>query len=498
VNDSIFKPSLPSRSAAALTFFAVAVGTAQPAPQQQPGAVVYEGARLILGDANAPIENGTMVVQNGRIQAVGRKGAVKVPAGAVSVDLSGRTIMPAMNNVHIHIGYEGYVSWSVNNHTPENVLDHLEREAFFGVGTAMTMGDQPLAFALQFQRDQLAGRFPPAARFFFAAGMAPPGGGPDALLIQGTTPLHAVFEVSTPEEAVAAVRKIAAANVKQLKFWVDNRDNNRGSRKKMPPEVYTALIAEAHKHGMVVHAHATNLQDQKGVVKAGVDVLVHTVVTEKLDEEFLAILREKKPYWVPVMGLADRAELCDGSNPFIEQVLPDSVISDIRAGKTWLPSAPCPAPPTPQATQREKNLKYNFRRYLASGARIVLGTDAGVSAKYSYGFAEHHEISMYVNLGMQPAEALVAATSRPAAVLQINDTGTLAKGKRADFLVLEANPLDSIRNTRAIDSVYLNGLKLNREALQAKFKQAVVDRDAYQAKFRRDYVPHPPSSRNIP
>ena len=148
--------------------------------------------------------------------------------------------MPAMNNVHIHIGYEGYTSWSVENHTPENVLDHLEREAFYGVGAAMTMGDQPADFAIKFQQDQLAGKFPPAARFFFAAGMAPPGGGPDSLLITGTTPLHAIYEVSTADEARAAVRKIAALKIKQVKFWVDNRDNTRGGMKKMPPEVYTA------------------------------------------------------------------------------------------------------------------------------------------------------------------------------------------------------------------------------------------------------------------
>ena len=172
----------------------------------------------------------------------------------------------------------------------------------------------------------------------------PPGGGPDALLIQATTPLHAVFEVSTADQAIAAIRKIAALKIRQVKFWVDNRDNTRGSMKKMPPEVYTPLIQEAHKHGMIVHVHATNLQDQKGVVKAGVDVLVHTVVAEKIDDEFAAILREKRPYWAPVMGLGDRSELCDGKNPFIEQALPDSVIADIRAGKTWLPSSPCAMP----------------------------------------------------------------------------------------------------------------------------------------------------------
>ena len=461
---------------------------------QTPGAVVYEGARLILGDASPPIESGAFVVQNGRIVSIGRKGDLKLPPGAARVDLTGKTVIPTMNNAHLHLGYEGFVSWGVENHTPENVLDHLEREAYFGVGTAMTMGDQPLDFAIRFSQSQAHARFPSAARFFFAAGLAPPGGGPDALLIQGTTPLHAVFEVSTPDEAVAAIRKIAARGVKQVKFWVDNRDNNRGGRKKMPPEVYGALIAEAHKHGMLVHAHATNFDDQKGVVKAGVDVLVHTVAAEKIDDEMLAILKEKRPYWVPVMGLADRAELCDTSDAFLTDVLPDSVIADIRAGKTWLPSPACAAPPTAQAAQREENWKYNFPKYVAAGARIVLGTDAGVSQKYAYGSAEYHEIGMYVKLGVAPADALIAATSRPTEVLRIHDTGMLAAGKRADFVVLNANPLEDIRNTRAIDSVYLGGQKLDRDALRAKFKQAVVDRDAMQAKSKRDYIPHPPAS----
>ena len=244
---------------------------------------------------------------------------------------------------------------------------------------------------------------------------------------------------------------IAARKIRELKFWVDNRDNTRGSMKKMPPEVYTPLIKEAHTHGMIVHAHATNLQDQKGMVKAGVDVLIHTLVAEK--------------------------------------------VADIRAGKTWLPSGPCSAPASGQFTQREENLKYNFPRYIAAGARIVLGADAGVSAKYSSGFAEHHELGMYVRLGLTPAEAIVASTSRPTEVLRSKDTGTLAKGKRADFIVLNANPLENIRNTREIDSVYLYGAKLDREALQTKFKQAVVDRDAAQAKAKRDYVPHPSSRR---
>jgi hypothetical protein len=335
----------------------------------QTTSVVYEGARLIIGDASAPIENGAFVVRNGHITAIGPKGSIRTPAGVTRVDLTGKTVMPAMNNIHVHIGYEGFVSWSVENHTPENVLDHLEREAFYGVGTAMAMGEQPIDFAIKFQQDQLVGKFPPAARVFFAAGMAPPGGGPDALLIQGTTPLHAVYEVSTADEAIAAVRKITARKIRELKFWVDNRDNTRGGMKKMPPEVYTALIEEAHKHGMIVHAHATNLQDQKGVVKAGVDVLVHMLASEKVDDEFVAILKAKHPYWAPVMGLGDRSELCDGNNPFIEQSMPDSVVADIRAVRPGCHRAPARHRPVPRPVPKSPGAKKTLSTIFQSTSR---------------------------------------------------------------------------------------------------------------------------------
>jgi hypothetical protein len=148
------------------TLICLAVALLAPIGAFSQNAVLYEGARLIIGDSNAPIENGAFVVQNGHITAIGTKGSVKAPSGATRVDLTGKTVMPAMNNVHIHAGYEGYVSWSAENHSAENMLDHMEREAFYGVGAAETMGDQPDAFAIKFQKDQIAARFPPAARFF--------------------------------------------------------------------------------------------------------------------------------------------------------------------------------------------------------------------------------------------------------------------------------------------------------------------------------------------
>lgn len=424
----------------------------------QSAVVIYEGARLIVGDGSAPIEGGALVVQNGRIMAVGRRGEVRAPRGATHVDLAGKTVMPAMINVHVHIGYEGYTSWGAENYTPQNVLDHLEREAFYGVGATQSVGSSPTDASIEFQRDQMAGKFPPASRFFFMPGMAPPNGGPDAKLMKGTSALHAIYEVSTGAEARAAVQSMAAKNLKNVKIWVDDR---RGTYPKMTPEVYNAVIDEAHRHHMMVHAHALTLADQKAVVRAGVDVLVHIVPNEKVDDEFLALLREKKPYWAPVMGLGDRSEVCD-NDPFVDQVLPDKTIAAIRV-------TGC-GPAGPNAAIREETLAYNFAKMIAAGARIVLGTDAGIFSRYSFGWADHHELARYVQFGLTPAQTMVAATSRPAEVIGIPDMGTLAKGKSADFVVLDTNPLDNIRNTRRIAAVYLRGVALDRSALLAKWK----------------------------
>lgn len=427
--------------------------------------VLYDGARLIIGDGSPAIESGAFLVQNGHIRAIGARGAFAVPAGAIRVDLTGKTVMPAMINVHVHIGYEGYTSWGAKNYTPQNVLDHLQREAFYGTGVTLSVGSSPTDESIQFQRDQQAGKFPLASRFFFAPGMAPPNGGPDEVLREGTTALHAIYEVSTPKEARAAVKSMARKNLRQVKIWVDDR---RGTYPKMTPEVYEAIIDEAHKRGMIVHAHATTLADQKAVVRAGADVLVHLVQREKLDDELLSLLKEKRPYWATVIGLGDPTAVCE-HDPFFEQALAEQVIATIRATKQPRAlQAGCPTPSN-NASAREAMIAYNFPRMIASGARIVLGTDTGINPGHTFGSGEHVELARWVQLGLSPSDAIVAATQRPAELMGLKDTGTLAVGKRADFLVLDANPLEDIHNTRRISSVYMDGIKFDREALLARW-----------------------------
>jgi imidazolonepropionase-like amidohydrolase len=441
-----------------------AVVYAQPRTPSQ--AVLYEGARLIIGDGSAPIENGAFVVQDGRITAIGTRNAVTAPRSASRVALTGKTVMPAMINVHVHIGYEGYTSWRAENHTPENVLDHLQREAFYGTAVTQSVGSSPTDLSMAFQCDQEAGKFPPASRFLFMPGMAPPNGGPDAVLRVATTALRVINEVTTADEARAAVRSMAAKKIKNVKIWVDDR---RGTYPKMTPEVYHAIIDEAHRNQMMVHAHATTLPDQKAVVAAGADVLVHMVQGERLDEEYVALLKEKRPYWATVIGLGDPTEVCK-PDPFFEQALPAKLVAEIRATTERRPLAPSCGPPSPNAANREAILAYNFPRMIASGARLVLGTDTGIHPGHTFGSGEHVELARWVQLGLTPSEAIVAATARPAELMGLKDMGSLAVGKRASVIVLDANPLENIRNTRQISSVYLDGAKFDRDAMLAKWK----------------------------
>ncbi|MFN7985741.1 MAG: hypothetical protein U0Q11_28190, partial [Vicinamibacterales bacterium] len=311
----------------------------------------FEGARLIIGDSSPVIESGVVVVENGKITAVGATGAVTVPAGATHVNLKGRTVMPAMVNAHVHIGYEGYTSWGAKNYTPENVLDHLKRQAYYGIAATQSVGSSPTEAALAFERDQRAGRFPVASRFLFMPGMAPPGGGPDAILIKATNELRAVYEVTTGAEARAAVQGMASRGIHNVKIWVDDR---RGTYPKMTPEVYNAVIAEAHARNMLVQAHAIQMTDQKAVVRAGADVLVHTVQNEPIDAELMALLRERKPYWTTVIGLGDRSEACN-NDPFIDATYPKETLDEIRAKDC--------APLAPTAANREVILANNLPKY---------------------------------------------------------------------------------------------------------------------------------------
>lgn len=445
---------------AALLVAATAPGSSQSS------VIVFDGARILDGNGGAAIEDGRLVIQADRIVAVGPSAAVTAPAGATRIDVAGKTIMPAMINVHSHMGFEGYTSWGAKHHTAANLLDHLQREAYYGVAAVASVGTSPTEMSLQFQRDQRAGKFAPAARYLFMPGMAPPNGGPDHILREATNEIHVVNEVTTPGEARAAIQKMAEQGIRHLKMWVDDR---RGSYPKLPPAVYTAIVREAHARNITVHAHAIQLADQKAVVRAGADVLVHMVQSEPIDEEYQALLRDKRPYWSTVISLGDPVEVCN-SDPFFEEALPPSLVAKIRATKERISLQAHCAPPSPNAPHREKMLAHNFPLMIKAGVKLVLATDTGIHPGHTFGSGEHVELARWVQLGLPPAQAIVAATKTPAELMGLSDLGTVMPNKKASFVVLNANPLDNIRNTRLIADVYLDGVKFDREAMRARWR----------------------------
>ena len=435
------------------------------------GAVVYENARLIVGDAAVPpIARGAFVVDRGVITAIGPVGSVTAPVGAPRVDLTGKTVMPALIDVHTHFGYEKYTRAAgdsrAEHYTPENLYDHFQRAAYYGVGTVHDGGTASVPISLQFQADQKAGKYPNAAHYAsFNVGIVPPEGGPDDILIKGSRPLKAQYEVTRAREARAAVKEIAGRNIRHIKIWIGDRN---GSYPAMPHQVYEAIIEDAHKANIKVHAHAMTLRDQKDIIRAGADLLVHIVTNPKLDDELLTLVKEKRPYWVPSIGTgvpSMRREVCE-NEPFTTETLSPNILAETL-------SSECRG--TPNA-EREAMLRASFNAMRAAGARVVLGTDAGIRPSKTFGSADHHELTTFVRLGMSTAEAIEVGTSRAADMLGLTDVGRLAAGKAADFLVLDANPLDDILNTRRISGVYLRGARLDRAALLAKWKRPNASR----------------------
>ncbi len=378
-------------------------------------AVIYEGARIIIGDGSAPIENGAIVVDGGQITMVGQAAAMAIPAGAQRVSLVGATVMPMMLDTHVHLST-----------TREALIQDLRNRVVFGVGAAMSLGMDDDDEILAIRDETITG----AARYLAAGrGITRPEPG-------RTDVPH---WVNTPEEARAAAAEEAARGVDIIKVWVDDRN---GQYEKLTPELYGAVIDEAHANGLRVTAHIFNLSDAKGLLAAGLDAFAHGVRDMDVDAEFVDMV-EARPDVVlvpnmPYRGVPTSYDWLTGLVPTDELERLQAQEANEAAAEAWAIQA--------------RNL-YKLTR---AGMKVALGTDGNVP------YAAHVEIEDMVVAGMTPMQAIVAATSSAAEFLGIQDAGTLSPGMSADFIVLNGNPLDDITNTRQIRSVIYRGLEVDR------------------------------------
>jgi imidazolonepropionase-like amidohydrolase len=393
-----------------------AVAAAAITTSAQSKVTVFEGARVIVGDGKT-IDNATLVVQGDRITQVGPAASVKVPAGAARVSVTGKTIMPAIVDSHVH-----------TSTTEAELVADLQRRARFGIGAALSLGLDGTDAAFV-QRDKTV---PTLARIYTAGrGITAPE--------KGRTEVP--YWITTPDEGRKAARELAAKRVDIIKIWVDDRD---GKFPKLTPPLYSAVIEEAHRNQQRVTAHIFSLEDAKGLLKAGVDSFAHGVRDRDVDEEFIALVKAR-PNFVLIPNMPDRGVAVDYS--WLRGSIPDAELAKIQAGAT----------DRPQAQQTFGIQARNLAKMAAAGVKITVGTDGNTP------WAPHVEMADMVASGMTPSQVIVAATKNGAEFLRIPNTGTIENGKVADFIVLDANPLDDITNTRKINAVYLRGTVVPRQ-----------------------------------
>jgi imidazolonepropionase-like amidohydrolase len=471
--------SLTSRLfAAAALFMAFGITAAQ---SQAPRVILYEGARLITGDGTT-IENSAFVVTNDQFTRVGRKGEVPLPAAAQRVDLTGKTVMPTLVDMHGHFGFQNLAAGTMSKEsfTRENLIDHLQRLAFMGVGAVVGVGD------LVDRSDMHGGRtkwgdaplrvrnevVPGAALFKTSGpGMAWPGSG-----AQGDpSRVDVSYPVSAPEEARAAVRDYVQMKPEFIKIWVDDRD---GKKKTLTPALYGAILDEAHKLNVPVAVHNVKLSDAKLMVKGGMEGWLHVPVRggDVADAEIIALVkdriarRDRPVMWVtPALITAWMNTTGGATRPaWLDDPSLKALYSAQQIERYW--GEPLKKMTPQQVAQAKAAFEADAKNMMmlrAAGMTVVGGTDTG-QTRHLVAFQNQLDLESMVAMGMTPSEAITAATRDGAAMAHFN-TGLVAPGRQADFIVLDANPLDNISNTRKIKKVYLRGTEVPRAAYAVKW-----------------------------
>jgi len=343
---------------------------------------------------------------------------------------------------HVHPRFQIGATYVRENYTADTIINDLKRALYFGVSVAQSQGIEAGDAMYQVRADQQAGKLPSLPKLLIAGrGIGSPNAGPG-----GATYAGMAYEVTTEAEARKAVQELAARKVDIVKIWVDDRN---GAYKKLTPALYGAIIDEAHKHQLRVAAHIFTLEDAKGLLRAGIDGFAHGVRDKDIDDEFVAMFKQRPNVFL-IPNLPDRG--IPGNLAWMSETVAPDALKKLQEAE----AARKPGVPETFAIQAR-----NLAKLSAAGIKIGMGTDGPSS-----GWNPHVEMADMVAAGMTPAQVIVASTRTSADILRLSDLGTVAAGKSADFVVLDANPIDDITNTRKIARVYMRGTAVDRAALR--------------------------------
>ena len=431
----------------------------------QAPATLYEGARLIIGDGSPAIEQGAILVERGVIAQVGRRDAVEIPSGVRRVDLSGKTVMPALIATHVHPGFQRGTTYVKENYTRDTVINDLDRALFFGVAVVQSQGIETGDLLYDLRAEQQQGKLNTARLMVAGRGIGSPNAGPGGAAYAGMA-----YEVTTQDESRRAVVELVARKVDMIKIWVDDRN---GRAPKLPAPLYRVIIDEAHVRGLRVIAHVFYHDDAVDLVDAGVDGFAHLVRDKVMDDTLIATMVRRGVFAMGNLSFPRRSTYASvppwmASGDPMMQLLTQSVSQPVLARMRGY-FAKRDAKSVEAARERYRILEQSIAKLSLAGAKLILGADTGLE-DHLFGLAEQLELQAMVEAGMSPEQGIVAATSRAAEFLRLKSKGALKQGLDADFLVLDANPIDDISNTRRIARLVINGFEIDRAALRARIQ----------------------------
>lgn len=419
-------------------------GHAQTAP------VALTHIRIIEGTGAPPVENGTVLMQDGAIVAAGRD--IPLPPNTRVLDRSGMSVLPGLISDHSHIGQLQGVQTGPQFYTADTITAELAQYRRYGVTTVTALGNNVPRVFDPMRKDAHMGLLP-ADLFGVDQGIGVPKGAP---------PVHVapdqLFRPRTEAEARQAVDTMAAEGTDLIKIWVDDFDHSLPV--KMDPAIIKAVVDEAHQKHLRVAAHIHDLDDAEHVVTAGVDILAHGVRDRFVPPSFVAMLKERGIWYIPTLELDEATTAWADQpawvkTPFVEAGLSAPLQQQIN-NPVWQQENRTGSKADFARTSLATNLQ-NLKILWAAGVKIGFGTDSGATPLRVAGVAEHRELALMVQAGLPPLQALHIATEEAAALLDLHDRGVIAAGKRADLLVVAGNPANVISDTDRVVETWENG-----------------------------------------
>lgn len=431
------------------------------AAQGAGAATVIRGARVIDGTGAPPRDDMTLVIDGDHFSLVGPGLRVKMPDGTRVVDYTGKTIIPGLVSDHGHIGLvDGTKGGSPSLYTRENALRQLRQWRAYGVTTVTSLGINNTDVFYPLRADLHAGKAEGADLFGADHGIGVPNGAPPGKMMQAGP--NQLDRPATPADARAAVDAAAARGTDLIKIWVD--DFNGSLPVKMSPDIWRAVIAEAHAKHLRVAAHVYYLDDARKLVDDGVDILAHGIRDKPVDQGFIDAMKQHGAWYVATLDLNEAAYIYARHPAWMDQPFFTHAVQPALARQlsdsTWQGKARN----DPSVAQNEAALQtneQNLKALYAAGVNIGFGTDAGAAPLRIPGFAEHRELALMVDAGLTPLQSIQVATQRAAALLGLEDRGVIANGKRADFVVLDGDPSANIEATTHIQAVWQRGVQVS-------------------------------------